>query len=101
MNVTLKFGLGLVAAAALVPSALYAAPCVQGQATVRRAAPAAPAVVARAPATGERRAFSYEPGGTVAVQPRYAAPTYVAPRAYIWHDNAVNSDHAANWKIRQ
>jgi hypothetical protein len=93
MNAIRKFGLGLVAAAALVPGSVFAAPCYY---VAPRAVAPAPAVVARAPAGGERRTFSYEPGAVV------AAPRYVATRAPMFrHDNAINSGHAANWKINQ
>ena len=92
MNATRKFGIGLVAAAVLVPANLFAAPCYRYAAPVARVAPAPAAVVARAPAAGERRTFSYEPGAVVAA-PRYVAPRYQAP--------AIGGMHNAAWKINQ
>jgi hypothetical protein len=95
MNAIRKFGLGLLTAAALAPATAFAAPCYYYRTAPQvRVAPAP--VVARAPAAGERRMFSYEPGAVV------AAPRYVAPRAPAFrHDNMRNSAHAANWKINQ
>ena len=91
MNAIRKFGLGLVAAAALVPGTVFGGPCYWYAAPVARVAPAPAAVVARAPAAEERRTFSYEPA--VVAAPRYVAPRYVAP--------AIGGMHDAAWKINQ
>jgi len=96
MNAIRKFGLGLVAAAALAPAAAFGAPCYTYRYAAPRAVAPAPAVVARAPAAGERRTFSYEPGAVMATQ------RYVAPRAPAFnHDPMRNSGHDAAWKINR